>query len=504
MRAPDGVVSSGGCRLCWALSALLLAASVIASAATVDRFFQKDKIRVLILSGRNNHDWRSTTPAIRRILDVSGRFDTRVTEEPAALTAAALAPYDVLVADYNGPRWGDEAERAVEGFVRSGKGLVAVHGASYAFGDLELLGDNHVKTGLHEAPWPAWAEMLGGSWTEQEPKTGHGNRHVFRVQWTDREHPIARGLPDGFLADDELYHNMRMGKNVHVLATAFDAPEQRGTGKNEPILWTVAYGKGRVFHMTLGHDVAALQQPGVVTSLARGTEWAGSGAVQLPAVISLHPQAKDAIRVLALTAGHDHEPSFYAALDNDPMLNVAIDADGDFFRSDQRDNFDVVLFYNLKDAFDETRRAHLREFVESGKGVVLLHHSLASFHTWEWWWRDVAGGHYFEKPMDGHAAATYKHDIDITAVPAMDHPVSRGVGPMQLFDEGYKGMWISPDVKVLYKTEHPNADPPLAWISAYPKARVVVIQPGHGRDTHENPQWRKLVRNAIFWTAGRE
>jgi len=482
-----------------AVSALLVL-PLAAFAATRDPFFQPNKIRVLILSGRNNHDWRTTTPAIRRLLDATGRFDTRVSEEPAALSEAAVAPYDVLVSDYNGPRWGAAAESAVEKFVRSGKGLVSVHGADYAFSGLEILGDKHVPTGLREPPWPEWFVMLGGVWSEK-PKSGHGTRHIFPVKWVDREHPVSRGLPESFLANDELYHQLRLASNIHVLATAYDAPEEKGTGRDEPVIWTVPYGSGRVFHMTLGHDEAALIQPGVVTALARGIEWAGSGAVTLPATVDLHPYRPDAIRVIALTAGHDHEPSFYAFLDNDPGLRVTIDPTGDLFKSDLRKRFDVALFYNMKDDFDETQRRNLREFVESGKGIVLLHHSIASFQSWEWWWKEVAAGKYFEKAEPGHEASTYRHDIDITAIPVTDHPVTRGVGPMQLFDEGYKHMWVSPDVTVLYKTQHPDADPPLAWISPYSKSRVVYIQPGHGKPAHDNPQWRLLVRNAIVWTA---
>ena len=94
-------------------------------------FFQPGKIRVLIFSGRNNHDWRTTTPFLRKILVNSGRFDVRVEEEPAGITAATLAAYDVLVLDYEGPRWGEITEKAVENFVKQGKGLVAVHATNY-------------------------------------------------------------------------------------------------------------------------------------------------------------------------------------------------------------------------------------------------------------------------------------------------------------------------------------------------------------------------------------
>src|SRR5512145_421179 len=97
------------------------------------RFFQQGKIRTLILSGRNNHDWRSTTPHLRQLLVDSGRFDVRVVEEPFGIGAQTLAVYDLVVSDYCGPRWGTATEKALHGFVESGKGLVTVHGAAFGF-----------------------------------------------------------------------------------------------------------------------------------------------------------------------------------------------------------------------------------------------------------------------------------------------------------------------------------------------------------------------------------
>jgi len=87
-------------------------------------FFQEGKLRVLLLSGRNNHDWRTTTPFLRQLLVDTGRFDVRVVEEPAGLTAQTLAVYDLVVSDYCGPRWGAATEQALVDFVRAGKGLV--------------------------------------------------------------------------------------------------------------------------------------------------------------------------------------------------------------------------------------------------------------------------------------------------------------------------------------------------------------------------------------------
>jgi uncharacterized protein len=266
------------CSWSWVLALFLLQAQAVGPRAETGA----EPVRVLIFSGQNNHDWRSTTPFLKQILLTTGRFDVRVIEEPMGVSSATLASYDVLVLDYMGPRWGAGTERAVVDFVRSGKGLVAVHGASYAFTGLEILGDGHTRTGRFEPPWPEYLEMVGGYWAKEEPATGHGRLHSFKVRFSDPSHPIAQGLGDSFIATDELYHHLRLRPEARILARAFSDPETGGTGKEEPILWTVHHGKGRVFYTALGHDVAAMQEPGFVTTFARGAEWAATGKVTLP------------------------------------------------------------------------------------------------------------------------------------------------------------------------------------------------------------------------------
>src|SRR6266542_3154089 len=108
----------------WRYSGALLVClsfcAAVASSQTTAAFFQPGKLRALIITGRNNHDWRSTTPVLRQELLDTGRFDVRVTEEPAGMTSETLAAYDVLVLNYNGPRWGTSAEQATADFVKSG------------------------------------------------------------------------------------------------------------------------------------------------------------------------------------------------------------------------------------------------------------------------------------------------------------------------------------------------------------------------------------------------
>lgn len=248
-------------------------------------------LRVLILTGASDHDWRSTTPALKKILLDTGRIDARVNEEPAGLTGATLARYDALVVNYNGIRWGAESEAAVEKFVASGKGLVAIHNASYAFSGLEVRGDsvygvsraNAGKDGRRPAPrftgivepaWPEFTKMIGAWWEDPKLRKAHAPRHIFSVRFTGRAHPIARGLPETFQANDELYHNMNLRPDARVIATAYDDPARGGTGKDEPMIWTVNYGKGQTVFLAIGHDTLAMAEPGFQTVFTRGVEWA--------------------------------------------------------------------------------------------------------------------------------------------------------------------------------------------------------------------------------------
>lgn len=231
------------------------------------------------------------------------------------------------------------------------------------------------------------------------------------------------------------------------------------------------------------------------------------GSVAAATVGSLHAAPSGSVRVLLVTGGHGHEPSFYsifdAQADSDaqPRMTVNVEPHPFAFRSDFTRGYDVLALYDMVqfDEIEEARRRNLQKFVESGKGVVILHHALCSYNSWEWWWRSVAGVRYLQKPDGAQTASTYRHDENLRIRPASDHPVLAGVGPMEFVDETYKRMWMSPTNKVLLTTDNPTSDGPVAWVSAYEKSRVVVIQPGHGREAHLHPGYRRLVRNAVLW-----
>jgi len=252
-------------------------------------------VRVLILTGQHDvlyHHWRETTPFLRSMLENTGRFEVWVEEQVEGISARTLQNFDVLLLNYRGPRWGAETEKAVEDFVGAGKGMITFHGVIYGdFFGQELVNNSRWRQLPNgDRGWAAYSEMLGATWAPED--ISHAPRHVFTVKWVDGDHPIARGLPPTFVANDELYHRIKLRSNAHVLATAYDDPgngsapagtREAGTGKDEPVVWTVPYGAGRVVYISLGHDVRAMSQPGFIAALTRGTEWAATGEVTLPA-----------------------------------------------------------------------------------------------------------------------------------------------------------------------------------------------------------------------------
>ena len=271
------------------MKSLILCAFLLGTISPAPAQAPKAKLQVLIVTGQNGHDWRATTPVLRDVLEASGRFEVRVVEEFRGAGPETLAPYDAVILNYyekkqQDLRWGERGDNALLNYVRGGKGLVVYHFSTAAF-----------------EGWTEFEKMCGGNW---RPNYGHHSaRHDFQVEITDQDHPITRGLKSAYpQPNDELYANLKWQPDgaFHVLATAWDdhslyKPNEKqptpGKGLNQPMLWTVNYGKGRVFVTALGHDPEAMKSVIFAASLARGTEWAATGNVTIgidPAVPKIH------------------------------------------------------------------------------------------------------------------------------------------------------------------------------------------------------------------------
>jgi type 1 glutamine amidotransferase len=260
-------------------------------------------LRVMLLSGANNHNWRLTTPELCAVLRECGRFHVDVAGDVAALKPDDFAPYDVIVSNYNtfkvvtiednGKRvrafdsapvdkiWGAPVRAAFLEHIRKGRGFVVVHAGSCSFYD-----------------WPEYQRLAATAWMLDTTK--HGQRHAAPVTFTGTDHPVTRGLAP-FWTYDEFWEDLVVQPGALALAEARTNAKYNASGNPGPILFATELGRGRGFCLLLGHDVPAMRNPGFRTLLKRGTEWAATGGVTI-APDTNWPATEEAAIAVAETA----------------------------------------------------------------------------------------------------------------------------------------------------------------------------------------------------------
>jgi type 1 glutamine amidotransferase len=251
-------------------------------------------IRVMLLDGESGgpyHKWQLVTPVLKKELEETGLFQVDVvtapkTGEDFSNFKPDFSKYQVVVSNYDAANWPDTLKASFEQYIKGGGGLVTVHAADNSFGQWteynKMIGVGGWR-GRDENSGALWYFKDGKLVSDNKPgKAGaHGRRVPYQLVTRDASHPIMKGLPAAWMHQgDELYNSLRgPGENMTVLATAFSDPANSGSGQDEPMLLITNYGKGRVFHTALGHDVNALSCVGFIVTLQRGTEWAATGKV---------------------------------------------------------------------------------------------------------------------------------------------------------------------------------------------------------------------------------
>lgn len=293
---------------------LLPTLAFLAAASTLAH--GEDKIKVLIVDGQNNHNYKAMTPFMKDQLEKSGLFTVDVSTSPPAAPQApkgkeesaeqkearekktaeikeawgkwrpSFKDYKVVLSNYNGEKWPAEVNTAFEEYVRGGGGFLVIHAANNAF-----------------PGWKEYDQMIGLGWRGKDygarlfyddagalqrqeakdgPGAGHGAQHEFVVTIRDAEHPIVKGMPKAWLhAQDELYQGQRgPAEHMQILASAFADRSKGGTGAHEPMLWVIPYGQGKVVTNVMGHENGkAVQCVGFVTIMLRSCEWLATGKV---------------------------------------------------------------------------------------------------------------------------------------------------------------------------------------------------------------------------------
>ena len=221
------------------------------------------------------------------------------------------------------------------------------------------------------------------------------------------------------------------------------------------------------------------------------------------ALLALAVSAADAepLRILLVTGGHSYDNAFHSVFEQpEADWRVTINPHPAAFSGDIRGRYDAVVLYDMTSEVDEERRKNLRAYVEAGGGLLVLHHAILDYQDWPWFEQTV-GGKYLESDEGEDAASTYLHDVEMVVRVVAKHPVTAGLEDFRIEDETYGGMRISDANRVLLETDEKSSDGPVAWVSSYPRARVVYVQLGHGPAAHRDAHFRRLVRNAIEWVA---
>jgi uncharacterized protein len=315
---------------------ILLSILCLANCFNINAQKKQKVIKTLIVDGQNNHvQWPKITYMMKKILEETGRFSVDVNRtvftwegaefvkqfpiEGLRATESLKKPradssfspdfkkYDLVICNFgwNAAPWPAETQKAFEKYVKKGGGLVVIHAADNSF-----------------PAWPAYNQMIGlGGWGDRTEKDGpylyynnegqlirdtsagrggsHGPQHEFTIQIRDSEHPITKGMPEKWLhAKDELYDRLRgPAENMKVLATTFSSKEMKGSDRHEPMLMTLNYGKGRIFHTPMGHIDYSVECAGFQTCLFRGSEWAATGKVTFPIPADFPAEGKTSSRV---------------------------------------------------------------------------------------------------------------------------------------------------------------------------------------------------------------
>jgi len=211
--------------------------------------------KILIVTGIDypGHKWKLTTPVLKKAIAKDKRLSVSVVEDPKFLASDDLNRYDAVVLHFMNwevPDPGPKARANLKAFVENGKGVVVVHFACGAFQE-----------------WDEFKNLAGRVW---DPKLRpHDPRGRFKVEITDTRHPITRGT-ESFETTDELYTCLAGDRPIRILAKS----RSKVDGKDYPMAFVLNYGKGRVFHCPLGHDVKAFTNPGCAELFRRGTAWA--------------------------------------------------------------------------------------------------------------------------------------------------------------------------------------------------------------------------------------
>jgi len=218
------------------------------------------------------------------------------------------------------------------------------------------------------------------------------------------------------------------------------------------------------------------------------------------------------IRILVVTGGHEfeQEPFFRLFQDNPEITFQAVEHPKAhaWFKPEAAKNYDVLVLYDMHQEISDDAKTNFIARLKEGKGLLVLHHAIASYQNWPEYSKIIGARYYLEKTtVDGveKARSAYKHGLHFTLhVTDPKHPVTKGVKDFEIHDETYNLFDVASEVHPLLTTDEPESNKVVAWAKNYGNARIVYLQSGHDHFAYENPNYQQLLRQAIRWVAKRD
>jgi type 1 glutamine amidotransferase len=236
---------------------------------------------------------------------------------------------------------------------------------------------------------------------------------------------------------------------------------------------------------------------------------AAFGLVLAALLTALSAPAAEKIRVLWVVGGHDFQTNqFHQMLQANAEITYEMVQHPNAQARWQPANagqYDVLLFYDMWQNITDEAKTNLLNWLKAGKGLVVLHHAMANYQKWPEYEQIIGGRYYLQKTLVNgveKAQSVYKHDVRFKVkIADPNHPITRGLQDFDIRDETYGRYEVQPQSQVLLTTDEPTSTPKIGWIKNYGTARVVYLQLGHDHFAYENPHYRRLLAQAIRWSA---
>ncbi len=212
------------------------------------------------------------------------------------------------------------------------------------------------------------------------------------------------------------------------------------------------------------------------------------------------------VKIMLITGGHEYDTlqffEMFDSLDGIEYEHFQQPEANQRLAKGLAKDFDVLVFYDMWQNISEDEKNAYMELARNGKPFLFLHHSIVSYQKWPEF-EQLVGGRYIEeaKNVPEELWSTYNHDVWVYANVENYTPVTVGFKKVRFFDEVYGNVRISDDIIPLLRTRHPQSMEFIAWQHKYKASDVVYIQPGHDYRTYESADYRKLLRQAIFFLA---